>query len=104
MSERYEIVRLDELDLIEVGDNGLQRRSAIALMLRDDKTNPDQPALLYNLACIEARAGRADDALQHLARAIELSPRFAEFAREDEDFESLRADPRFTEALSRPSA
>jgi hypothetical protein len=26
MSERYEIVRLDELDLIEVGDNGLQWR------------------------------------------------------------------------------
>ena len=30
---------------------------------------PDHPALLYNLACMEARAGRSVDALAHLRRA-----------------------------------
>lgn len=76
---------------------------AIALMLRDAEAHPDHPALLYNLACFEALADRRDDALEHLGRAIELSPRFREFAEEDADFAALRDDPRFSEALSRPA-
>jgi mannose-6-phosphate isomerase-like protein (cupin superfamily) len=51
---------------------------------------PDHPATLYNLACAEALAGRADDALTHLRRAVELRPETADWAREDEDFASLR--------------
>jgi tetratricopeptide (TPR) repeat protein len=51
---------------------------------------PDHPATLYNLACAEALAGRADDALTHLRRAVELRPETANWAREDEDFASLR--------------
>jgi tetratricopeptide (TPR) repeat protein len=76
---------------------------AIALMQRDAEAHPDHPALLYNLACYEALADRRDDAVAHLARAIELNPRFREFAEKDEDFASLRGDPRFSEALSRPA-
>jgi quercetin dioxygenase-like cupin family protein len=56
---------------------------------------PDHPALLYNLACMESLAGYADDALTHLARAVELDPKFAEAAAKDEDFASIRDDPRF---------
>jgi tetratricopeptide (TPR) repeat protein len=76
---------------------------AIALMQRDAEAHPDHPALLYNLACYEALADRRDDALAHLARAIELNPRFREYAESDEDFASLQGDPRFSEALSRPA-
>jgi tetratricopeptide (TPR) repeat protein len=76
---------------------------AIALMQRDAEAHPDHPALLYNLACYEALADRRDDALAHLVRAIELNPRFREYAESDEDFASLRGDPRFSEALSRPA-
>jgi tetratricopeptide (TPR) repeat protein len=76
---------------------------AIALMQRDADVHRDQPALLYNLACYEALADRRDDALEHLARAVELSPRFREFAADDEDFAGLRDDPRFSEVLSRPA-
>jgi tetratricopeptide (TPR) repeat protein len=76
---------------------------AIALMQRDAEAHPDHPALLYNLACYEALADRRDDALAHLARAVELNPRFREFAESDDDFASLRDDPRFSEALSRPA-
>jgi tetratricopeptide (TPR) repeat protein len=45
----------------------------------------ERPPLLYHLACIEAKAGRRDDATEHLGRAIELDPSFAARAREDED-------------------
>jgi mannose-6-phosphate isomerase-like protein (cupin superfamily) len=54
---------------------------------------PDHPATLYNLACAEALAGRADEALTHLRRAVELRPETADWAREDEDFASLRDRP-----------
>ena len=56
---------------------------------------PDHPALLYNLSCMEALAGRTDDAIEHLLRAIELQPGFADNAAKDEDFASIRDDPRF---------
>jgi tetratricopeptide (TPR) repeat protein len=54
---------------------------------------PDHPASLYNLACAEALAGRADDALAHLRRALELKPEWAEMARKDDDFASVRHAP-----------
>lgn len=51
---------------------------------------PDHPATLYNLACAEALAGRRDDAVAHLRRALELKPEWTDQARKDEDFASLR--------------
>jgi mannose-6-phosphate isomerase-like protein (cupin superfamily) len=54
---------------------------------------PDHPSTLYNLACAQALAGRSDDALTHLRRAVELRPEMADWAREDEDFASLRDRP-----------
>jgi quercetin dioxygenase-like cupin family protein len=56
---------------------------------------PDHPALLYNLACVEARAGRTVDALGHLRRAVELEPKWAAYARTDIDFASIRREPGF---------
>ena len=56
---------------------------------------PDHPVLLYNTACYEARAGRREEALAHLRRAVELDGRWAAQARDDEDFASLRDDDEF---------
>ena len=56
---------------------------------------PEHPALLYNLACVEARAGRSIDALAHLQRAVELDPKWAAYARTDTDFASIRREPGF---------
>ncbi|HET7573094.1 MAG TPA: hypothetical protein VFJ77_10570 [Gaiellaceae bacterium] len=56
---------------------------------------PDHPALLYHLACAEALAGEPDAALEHLNAAVAREERFRAFAQEDEDFASLRDDPRF---------
>jgi tetratricopeptide (TPR) repeat protein len=59
------------------------------------EANPQSAGSVYNLACAEAMLGERDAALEHLARAVELHPPFAESARQDDDLASIRDDPRF---------
>jgi tetratricopeptide (TPR) repeat protein len=56
---------------------------------------PDNPSMLFNLACFEAQAGQRGDALAHLRRAVELDPKVREWARTDEDLDPIRDDPAF---------
>jgi tetratricopeptide (TPR) repeat protein len=56
---------------------------------------PEHPALLYNLACMEARAGRHLDALLRLKRAVALEPKWAAVAGKDSDFAAIRHEPGF---------
>jgi tetratricopeptide (TPR) repeat protein len=69
-----EAIRINEEGLAELGEDA---------------------ALLYNLACMEARGGRHLDALLHLRRAVELDPKWAEFAASDTDFAAIRGEPGF---------
>ena len=63
------------------------------------EANPQYPGLLYNVACAESLAGRKDDAIEHLRRSLELSPRFREMAKADDDFATLRDEPGFKELV-----
>jgi tetratricopeptide (TPR) repeat protein len=60
------------------------------------RREPNDVLALFNAACFEARLGRTDDALEHLRLAIEADERAIENARTDEDFDSIREDPRFS--------
>jgi tetratricopeptide (TPR) repeat protein len=52
----------------------------------------------YNAACFEAIAGRADDALEWLRKAISSGGADVKgYADDDPDFDSLRTDPRYAE-------
>ena len=51
---------------------------------------PDHPPLLYHRACINAKAGRLDEARVALDRALELDPELRKWADEDEDLAPLR--------------
>lgn len=75
-------------------DAGQPDRGA-AVFLQALERHPGNSNVLYNLACFESLAGRPDHALAHLTEAIELDPRMREWARADEDFAAIRADPRF---------
>jgi tetratricopeptide (TPR) repeat protein len=81
--------------LFESGDyeEGADRAQAL---IADD---PPYGGLYYNTACFEARAGRTDDALAHLRRAVELAPYLAELAREDDDLAPLREHAAFVEIV-----
>ena len=60
--------------------------------LAEDPTNAN---VLYNLACAESRSGRDSAAIEHLTRAVDLVPRFAELAQTDGDLDAIRGDGRF---------
>jgi tetratricopeptide (TPR) repeat protein len=68
---------------------------AIRIHFEALEEQPEHPALLYNLACLEARAGRHVDALLHLKRAVELEPKWAALAQKDSDFAAIRSEPGF---------
>jgi quercetin dioxygenase-like cupin family protein len=62
--------------------------------------NPDAWQGFFNAACLEARLGDRDRAMEHFERALELEPEKArEFARTDSDFDLIRDDPRFVALL-----
>ncbi len=54
---------------------------------------PDNPSLLYDLGCAEALAGRLDDALAHVTRALEQRAEWRERAENDPDLEQVRRLP-----------
>ncbi len=57
--------------------------------------HPDNPSLLYELACLDSVSGQHNSALVALARAIEAKPEIRAWARGDDDFDALRANPDF---------
>lgn len=59
------------------------------------EAKPGNPALLYDLACTEALAGERERALDLLNESVAADDRFREYAQTDEDFASIRDDPRF---------
>jgi tetratricopeptide (TPR) repeat protein len=73
------------------GDYG----KAIEIFRSVVEDHPDAGIVFYNLACAEVLAGEPDSALDHLRQAIQLEERFRDFARTDEDFETVRDHPGF---------
>jgi tetratricopeptide (TPR) repeat protein len=69
--------------------------TAAAKQLVVVEKRPDDPVAYFNAACFEARAGQADEAIEHLRQALELNDRIKELIRTDEDLDSIREDPRF---------
>ncbi|HEX4036707.1 MAG TPA: hypothetical protein VHX37_01500 [Acidobacteriaceae bacterium] len=53
----------------------------------------------YGMALLSSMTGQAEDALDHLGKAIELNPANRIQARSDADFVDMADDPRFTELL-----
>ena len=68
-----------------------EHEKAIAELQQGLEERPAHPPLLYHLACVEARAGRRDDALEHLSLAVMGDPKLRDHA---EDGRRLRLDPR----------
>ena len=84
----YALQRADRMD---------ESRAVMAKAMAD---RPDSWALPYNVACLEALGGHADEAIACLRRALELNQEeIYEYLREDSDLDNIRDDPRFQELL-----
>jgi tetratricopeptide (TPR) repeat protein len=68
---------------------------ATAILARALEEHPDNPNVLYNLACCEALAGQREQALAHITRAAELDPRVVDWAGTDSDLDPIRGEPGF---------
>ena len=75
---------------------------ALAIEIASEGLNewPNHPVLHYQLACYHALAGDTDRAIQHLENAVAADGRTSGWARTDQDFDSLRDDPRFTAIIN----
>jgi mannose-6-phosphate isomerase-like protein (cupin superfamily) len=80
------------ISLLDQGDEA----GARAELQAGIEANPDAWQGYFNLACIEARLGNEDAALREMERAAERDQEaVAKFAPDDEDFASLKSNPRF---------
>jgi uncharacterized Ntn-hydrolase superfamily protein len=69
--------------------------AAIAATQASLERFPDDPLLLYNLACYESLDGRREAALVHLGQALAADPTMRESARADSDFAAIVGAPQF---------
>jgi mannose-6-phosphate isomerase-like protein (cupin superfamily) len=76
-----------------------KRYAEAAQVIRDSIDRVDHPGLHYNLACFGALSGQTDEVFEHLRLSVEQWPGFRDQAPGDDDFASVRDDPRFAEAL-----
>ena len=60
---------------------------------------PEADFAHYGMALLSSMTGQAEEALDHLSRAIQLNPSNRIQARSDPDFVDMADDPRFTELL-----
>lgn len=74
-------------------------RKAVEILRGVVDEHPDAGIVFYNLACAEVLSGEPDTALDHLRRAIELEERFRDFARTDDDFETIRERAEFRDLV-----
>lgn len=71
--------------------------TAMAKQLVVVEKQPDNAVAHFNAGCFAARAGRADEAIESLRRAVEINERIRELIATDEDLDSIREDQRFAE-------
>ena len=64
--------------------------SAVRIMEELLAERPDDPSVLYDIACFESLAGRREAALEHLRRALEADPSLRELVADDSDLDPIR--------------
>jgi serine/threonine protein kinase/Flp pilus assembly protein TadD len=74
---------------------GERRQTAVELAERALALDPDEPQVLYNVACVYAVLGRVDEAIDCLRRTIEHGGWWKTWAKHDPDLVSIQSDARF---------
>jgi TolB-like protein/Flp pilus assembly protein TadD len=76
-----------------------QHEQAVERARRASAIDPEDPGVLYNVGCVYALAGSAEEALNYLDRAIQNGFGHREWLENDSDWDSVRDEPRFQALL-----
>jgi tetratricopeptide (TPR) repeat protein len=76
-------------------------KEGLAIDERLSKLKPEDPFVLYNLACSYSLLENTDEALKIIKRAIDCGYDDFAFMSKDDDLAHLRSDDRFKKYLSR---
>jgi tetratricopeptide (TPR) repeat protein len=76
-----------------------RRTDSLEWAKRALEMEPDDPAVLYNVACTYATLAEFDEAIGLLERAVEIGFSHLEWIENDADLDPLRDQPRFKELL-----
>jgi adenylate cyclase len=76
-----------------------QREQALQRARRASTIDPEDTAVLYNVGCVYALGGSAEEALDHLDKAIQNGFGQREWVENDSDWDSIRGEPRFQALL-----
>jgi uncharacterized Ntn-hydrolase superfamily protein len=72
---------------------------AVAEYRKVIRRHPESASAYYNMACYLSLAGKSEEALAALEKAVALEPDFREYARTDRDFDPLRNEDAFKTML-----
>jgi tetratricopeptide (TPR) repeat protein len=57
--------------------------------------DPAEPMVLYNVACVQALAGRAEEAMASIEQSVRTGLNQLDWLKNDSNLDLLRSDPRF---------
>ena len=83
------------------GCGGGDLRGAAGIARRASALSPENDNVWVSMAAILVEAGREDLAFDALERAVELNPGRRRTLPNDDNFESIREDPRFLSIIGR---
>ena len=63
--------------------------------------DPDDPRVLYNLACLQCKAGGTAEAIEYFERSLAAGYASREWIENDSDLDPIRDQPRFKAAVAR---
>ncbi len=102
VEERLDLVP-DDVRALYMGANGLvalgEREKGLAWARRARDIEPDEPMLLYNLACIYSLAGETETALDCLENAVALGLSHRRWIENDSNLDAVRGSPRYAAVL-----
>ena len=103
--EKWLDVNPDDARALNIGatiwSNLGETEKALDWAKRSLSIDPEDPQLLYNVACVYAIEGMKEESLQCLEHAIDKGYGHREWVEHDSDLNSLRSDKRFQALLDR---
>jgi TolB-like protein/cytochrome c-type biogenesis protein CcmH/NrfG len=105
IAEEHLHLNPDDVRALYMGANGLvalgEHETGLDWARRALALDPDDPMVVYNVACIYALAGRAAEALDCIERAVDAGLTQRGWLEHDSNLDLIRKEPRFQALLKR---